>query len=161
MIDKAIVLVWILSLPQKWGEEVPVAQHEKNVRPVAAAIARHPDIAPELVTVIHFETKFLERIQAGRCKPWECDRGRARSYLQLQKTAAQHVPAVWDDIVGLEPENIDAAVNAAAPILRKAKRICKTSAGAISYYARGACRGWKPAAERGALADRLRASLKE
>lgn len=161
MIESAIVLTWILSLPQAWSEEVPVAQHEADVRPVAAAISRHPDIAPELVSVIWYESKFLKRIQAGRCKPHECDRGRARSYLQLQKTAAAHIPEVWDDIVGLEPENIDAAVDAAAPILRKGKRICRTSAGAISYYARGACKGWKPAAERGALADRLRASLKE
>lgn len=159
MIDSAVVLAWILSLPQKWGEEVPVAQHEADVRPVAAAIARHPDIAPELVSVIWHESKFLRRIQAGKCKPHECDRGRARSYLQLQKTSAQHVPAVWDDIVGLEPENIRAAVDAAAPILRRGKKVCRTSAGAFGYYARGDCR-WPGGPARGALADRLRASMK-
>jgi hypothetical protein len=155
-----LILLWILSLPQAWKEEVPRAERERDMRPVAAAIARHPDIAPELVAIIWFETKFLKRIQAGQCKAWECDRGRARGYPQLQKTAAAHVPEVWDSIVGTDPENVQTAIDAAAPIVRRGKKVCGTAAGAASYYARGACRGWDGAAARGALADRLRASLK-
>jgi hypothetical protein len=153
-----LVLLWILSLPQAWREEKPLSERTEQVRPIAESIARWTDgdipLAAIAVSVGWHETKFLERIQAGRCFAWECDRGFARGYFQPHKDASLLARERWDDLVGLGEHNIDAQVEVVIQKLRRGRSVCRTLGGAASYYARGDCR-WAGANKRAKTAELL------
>lgn len=117
---------------------------------IASAAEGDAVVARLLVTVGRFESNFVERIQLGRCQPWECDRGRARSYWQLQRTS--YVRDLWSDLVGVDPS---AAALGASRVLRRGLKACGGSErGALSFYATGHC-GWRKAGPRAAYADWL------
>lgn len=153
-----LVLSWILLLPQAYKEEKPIEERTEDVRPLAESIARQSNgdrwLAALAVSVGHHETKFLERIQAGRCKPLECDRGLARGYFQPHRDASLLTRERWDDLVGLEQENVDLQVKVVLQLLRRGRKVCKTLEGAASYYAVGHCR-WPGARKRGKTAELL------
>jgi hypothetical protein len=138
-----LILLWILSLPQAWKEELPERERAEQVRPIAEAIARWSDdreLAAIAVSVAWHETKFLARIQAGDCKKFECDRGRARGYFQPHEDASLLARERWDDLVGLGDHNVDAQAEVALQLLRRGRKVCRTLEGAASYYAVGHCR---------------------
>lgn len=58
-------------------------------------------------TVLENETHGSLRIHEGRCKPFECDRGRARGPFQEQKTK-RNAP-IWDQLVGVENTAVQVA----------------------------------------------------
>jgi hypothetical protein len=167
-----LVLFWVLSLPQAYKEEVPIVERERQAEVFALAVARHADSkahAAEAVAVAWWETKILARIQAGECrrptrsKRGECDWHygkklfQARSYFQIHEDASLKARTRWNELVGLEPENVDASVDVAMQLLRRGKQVCKTSEGAISYFAVGHCR-WPGAAKRAATVRQLLSS---
>jgi hypothetical protein len=140
------------------GTEPAFANHVPALAQSIASVASSPERAAVYVTIGRFESNFLERVQAGNCKPWECDRGRARSWFQLH--AQRMVPrAEWLTLTGLEPEAIARATNAAARIVDRGFRACGTMGGVLSYYARGACRGWTGVEGRRMFSERIRPKL--
>ena len=93
----------------------------------AAAIACHaktPDEAAFLAAWAEHESHFVARIVRNECKPWECDRGRARGAWQLHRGAAG---SDWDVL----PGNLDAQARSAARMARWALRECKAPLGAF------------------------------
>src|SRR5687767_12279984 len=50
-------------------------------------IARRAEWASLIVAIGYAESGFSLRIMDGRCKPWECDRGRARGGWQVHRYA--------------------------------------------------------------------------
>jgi len=99
------------------------------------------------VAVGWFESGFQERIQAGRCRKYECDAKygpggvflghRARSYWQLQKTS--FVAPFWDDMVGSDPMPTFEAARGAARVLGAGYKRCHSLGGAVSWYATHDC----------------------
>jgi hypothetical protein len=98
---------------------------------IAAAVAEVSKDAPRaprewaalLLTIGHHESTFSLRIQRGQCKPYECDRGRARSAWQLHKNL--FTAPVWDQLHGVE--NTKVQVRAASDALRRAYFTCSRS----------------------------------
>jgi hypothetical protein len=167
-----LILFWVLSFPQAYKEELPSEERMEHARIFAQAVARHADSrahAAEAVAVAWWETKISSRIQAGECrvptrsKRGECDWHygkklfQARSYFQIHEDASLKARTRWNELVGLEPENVDASVDVAMQLLRRGKQVCKTSEGAISYFAVGHCR-WPGAAKRAATVRQLLSS---
>lgn len=121
----------------------PGVHSAEYAEPVAEALQNIPWDAPEqrkaalVMTVGCFESRWLERIQAGQCHKDECDRGRARSFFQLQHTWATRDN--WSDLLGLEHANIYSATDSAIRVLRSGLSTCHSVRGALSYYAVGRC----------------------
>jgi hypothetical protein len=100
---------------------------------IAAAIAEVSRDAPRsprewaalLLTIGHHESTFSLRIQRGKCKPHECDHGRARSAWQLHKNA--FTAPLWDQLEGVE--NTRVQVQAASDALRRAYYTCGRTSG--------------------------------
>lgn len=99
------------------------------------------------VAVGHFESGFQERIQAGRCRRYECDAKfgpggvflyhRSRSYWQLQQTS--FAAPFWEDMVGAEFIPTYEAARAASRVLGVGFKKCRTLGGAVSWYATKDC----------------------
>lgn len=115
---------------------------------IAAAVAEVSQDAPRpprewaalLLTVGFHESTFSLRIHRGECKPYECDRGRARSGWQLHKNL--YTAPVWDQLHGIEHTAIQ--VRAASDALRRAFFTCQRSGepwlqGTLSAYAGRRC----------------------
>jgi hypothetical protein len=98
---------------------------------IAAAVAEVSKDAPRaprewaalLLTIGYHESTFSLRIQRGQCKPYECDRGRARSAWQLHKNL--FTAPIWDQLHGVE--NTKVQVRAASDALRRAFFTCSRS----------------------------------
>jgi hypothetical protein len=98
---------------------------------IAAAVAEVSKDAPRaprewaalLLTIGYHESTFSLRIQRGQCKPFECDRGRARSAWQLHKNL--FTAPVWDQLHGIE--NTKVQVRAASDALKRAYFTCSRS----------------------------------
>ena len=98
---------------------------------IAAAVAEVSKDAPRaprewaalLLTIGYHESTFSLRIQRGQCKPYECDRGRARSAWQLHKIL--FTAPIWDQLHGVE--NTKVQVRAASDALRRAYFTCSRS----------------------------------
>lgn len=69
-----------------------------------------------LLTVLKHETGGSLRIQEGRCKPFECDRGRARGLFQEHKSKRNE--PIWEQLVGVE--NTAVQVASASEALKRA-----------------------------------------
>jgi hypothetical protein len=69
-----------------------------------------------LFTVLENETHGSLRIHEGRCKVFECDRGRARGPFQEHKTKRN--AAFWDQLHGVE--NTSVQVASASDALKRA-----------------------------------------
>jgi hypothetical protein len=129
--------------------------HVPTIADAIATVAPTPERAALLVAIGYRESGFMPRIQAGDCRKFECDRGLSRSFWQIHKFS--RAPE-WHDLLGLEPPTIKLAARVADRKLRSGLQVCKTTAGAASYFARGDCR-WPGGVRRGALADSLRPRL--
>ena len=76
-----------------------------------------------LLTIGYHESTFSLRIHRGECKPYECDRGKARSAWQLHKNL--FTAPVWDQLHGLEHTTVQ--VRAASEALKRAYFTCNRS----------------------------------
>lgn len=120
---------------------------------IAAAVAEVSKDAPRaprewaalLLTIGYHESTFSLRIQRGQCKPYECDRGRARSAWQLHKNL--FTAPIWDQLHGVE--NTKVQVRAASDALRRAYFTCSRSGvpwlqATLNAYAGRRCSGEWP-----------------
>ena len=140
--------------------EVKRAQLEALAESISSVAAAQRDVAPlELAAFVAtlgwHESKFSLRIAEGRCKPYECDRGRARGIFQIHRRATM-TDAEWDALLGTDR---DAALAGTREIVRRivaARRRCRSlesrqdwAAGVFSSLAGRGCIGeFKGRAER-------------
>jgi len=146
---EATVLAMLVALPG-----AAPAHTETIADAVAEASEGDRLLAAELIAVGFFESGFTPRIQAGGCYSYECDKGKARSYWQMQKTSFTH--DTWNSMVGLDHEGILIAAQTAGNILLAGRKACKSVSGTLSWYATGRCR-WAGARHRVKLVNRLMA----
>lgn len=115
------------------GEQFSVRKQEQ-AQMIATAIDQAVDessgwpdskreLASLMLTIAWHETRLSLRIHDGRCKPLECDRGRARGLWQLQ--AQRSLPRErWLLVAGLNPEATDGAAREAARFVVRSRRMC-------------------------------------
>lgn len=107
-----------------------------------------------LVTVGFHESRFLGRIQAGKCRKDECDaykdalgrvQHRSRTYYQIQQTGAV-TSDEWREMVGTEVWPTFVATSVAARVLSTARTACARHgawpAPTFSRYGTGASCAW-------------------
>lgn len=81
------------------------------------------ELAALMLTVAWHETRLSLRIHDGRCRPLECDRGRARGLWQLH--VHRSLPKErWLRVAGLNRESTDNAAHEAAIALIRSRRMC-------------------------------------
>lgn len=166
------LIVALLALPNTDLAATP-ERAPMVAKAIADASGGDARLGALLVSVGFHESRFVDRIQAGRCRPpsrgnpGECDafvtrsgevRFRARSWWQLHRLAAASGDE-WRRTTGLASENVSTAAAVAARVLSKGLRACGSAAGAVAYYATGRCR-WSGAARRVALAERVERRLR-
>lgn len=152
----AVALV-LRSLPGADSQEVP------TIAEAIARVAPSPERAALLVAIGYRESGFMPRIQLGDCRTFvrngqrigECDGGLSRSYWQIHKFS--RAPE-WPELLGLAPETVRLAARVADRKLAGGLQVCRSTAGAAGYFARGSCT-WPGGVRRGALADQLRPRL--
>ncbi|MGC4090269.1 MAG: hypothetical protein QM756_20790 [Polyangiaceae bacterium] len=81
------------------------------------------ELATLLLTVAWHETRFSLRIHEGKCKPYECDHGRARSLWQLHVHPS--LPRdLWLQLAGVDVESTRRAAREAAKALSRSRNMC-------------------------------------
>lgn len=146
------ILAMILSLgiaKEDRAPEITERKHEQleTVARSIAVVAETPELAAMLITLGWFESKFAIRIAEGRCKPFECDRGRARGPFQIHRRAGM-TDAEWDGLLGTNAEATLASTREAARRIRAARVRCRSlesrqdwAAGVFSSLAGRGCVG--------------------
>ena len=155
------ILALLLTLPNTGLDESP-DYAQRLAAGITEASAGNVTLAASLVALGQSESRLLERIQAGYCRPpspgraGECDAKRmrdgsvefqARGVFQSQRSVAAS-DAEWAAMVGTDAENITTAARVAARALRRAWRACGTLEGAFAHYARGTGCEWEGAPKR-------------
>ncbi len=124
------VLAALLALPtfhedvadeRKPAQLAAVAHEVAQLKPPAGVGAK--EWRALVVAVGQAESGFSLRIMEGNCKPFECDRGRARSNWQMQKNRLNE--AVWDELQGFESLRVQ--VQIADKMLKRAYYTCERS----------------------------------
>lgn len=158
------LLTAIASLPT-YHEDVGdhlVEQKRAQAQMIATAIDeaveqvqdRWPDSKRELaalmLAVAWHETRLSLRIHDGRCKPLECDRGRARGLWQLH--VHRSLPRErWLTVAGLTEAATKSAAREAAIALVRSRRMCAVATrgrdwvgATLTAYAGRGCGGRLP-----------------
>jgi hypothetical protein len=162
-----IILALLLSLPcpREPAEAEVCAAWRAEVAPSIAAAAEQTVAAGEwdgsvvelgalLVSVGYHESGFRRRIQAGECRPRECDSYHRAGhwYYPAQTMWQQHAlpgrRAEHRAMVGTHSAAVEAAARGAARRLASGFRGCRTIAGAVSQYGGAKGCGWPGASSR-------------
>lgn len=128
--------------PQELAERLQVV-----VRAIRRAAPEDAELRWMLLTTAQHESHFALRIHEGKCRPGECDGGRARSLWQLHRNARMK-PGEWESLAGTSQEATDLGARLAAGLLRGARASCGDAEGALSLYARGGGCKWSGARQR-------------
>ena len=149
-------------------ESLPVFHEDRGapgkaeqLRAIGDAVARHSSDRRVQAFVIAWgwhETAFSMRIVAGQCKPFECDGGLARGFVQEHQNGRPQKE--WDRLHGLE--NIDFQAASAVRRARGMLRMCSDVEGAFRAMGGAGCSGklrLKDAKARVATFERVRARL--
>lgn len=154
------ILALLLTFPAHWDDrhtETPEARRAR-VEVVAQAIdeavratpwpGSKRELAALLAVTADGESGGLAlRIHAGKCRPKECDHGRAVSLWQLH--ASKLVPLEeWERMGGTDLEATTLAAMAAARVYLSHRKACGDLRGAISLYATGSTCDWSGADDR-------------
>lgn len=157
------LLTAIAALPtykEDVGEHLAVQKHDQ-AQMIATAIDQaveetrgwpgsKRELASLMLAIAWHETRLSLRIHDGRCKPYECDRGRARGLWQLH--AHRSLPRErWLKVAGLNPEFTRNAASEAALALVRSRRMCAVASRGrdwvgpvITAYAGRGCGGRLP-----------------
>jgi hypothetical protein len=135
----------VASLPV-YHEDTAAPGKSEQLDAIADAVARESLTAPRpprewaalLLTVARHESGLSSRIIANRCKPRECDRGRARGLGQVHRNSLNG--ADWD----AAPGNVAVQVKLTSDALKRSYRLCSRSgadwrAATLSAYAGQRC----------------------
>jgi hypothetical protein len=107
--------------PRKPAQIAALAHEIAELKPPAGVNSK--DWRALVIAVGQAESNFSLRIMEGRCKPFECDRGRARSAWQMHKN--KHTAPVWDELHGFETLRVQ--VQTADGMLKRAYYMCERS----------------------------------
>jgi hypothetical protein len=103
--------------------ELRAEQSDAFAREIAKVSASAPlpprQWAALILAIGHHESAFDTDIVANRCKPWACDRGRARGAFQNHRVS--FVAELWD----VAPGNVEAQVAMVDRALRRSLARCK------------------------------------
>lgn len=154
-----LLLAALLALPH-YREDTPgtpekLAQHSALSAAIRAE-ARTADEAAFLLAWGDAETHYSLRVHSGRCKPHECDRGRARGPWQLHRDASMSADT-WARMHGVE--NTPLQAREAAKKVRWALRQCPANriVGAFRVLGGRGCQYELPGEnERVAMFERVR-----
>lgn len=101
------------------------------------------DLAVLLVTQAYSESRLARNIHEGKCRSYECDpvrsastgrvRHRARSLWQIHRI--EPIETEWESMQGTDLVSTTAAAWAAAKLLSRGYRACRSIAGAVTRYA--------------------------
>ena len=81
------------------------------------------ELAALMLTVAWHETRFSLRIHEGRCRPYECDEGRARGLWQLH--SHRSLPRErWLALAGVDATATHSSAEEAARALIRSRRMC-------------------------------------
>jgi hypothetical protein len=131
MITKAIVAgmlaLFITHREDKGAEHLEAKAYQELL--ISEAVAKESIDAPRpprewaalMLAVAENETHLNLRIHEGRCKPLECDRGRARGPWQNHRNTI--IAPVWDKMVGVQ--NTPVQAHAASEMLKRAYWTCQ------------------------------------
>lgn len=135
----------VASLPI-YHEDTDAPGKADQLDAIADAVARESLTAPRpprewaalVLTVARHESGLSSRIIADKCKPRECDRGRARGLGQVHKNSLN--AADWD----AAPGNIPVQVRLTSDALKRSYYLCSRSgadwrAATLSAYAGQRC----------------------
>ncbi len=106
---------------RKPAQYAALAHEVAQLKPPAGVGAK--DWRALVLAVGAAETHFALRIMEGQCKPFECDRGRARSSWQLHSN--QHTAPVWEQLHGFVTLSVQ--VRTADAMLKRAYYQCRTT----------------------------------
>jgi len=155
------ILSSVLAALPIYKEDRGAPEKPAQLAGIAAAIAEHSRTAEEaafLAAWAYSETKFSLRIHSGRCRPQECDRGRARGPYQPHRNGMPFEQ--WERMHGVE--NTWVQTEHAARQVRWALRQCPGDRirGAFRVLGGLAChRKLRGEDERVAVFERVRAKL--
>jgi len=104
-----------------------------------------------LITKAWWESRLAQNVHEGNCRKDECDATkingvivhRARTIWQMQKTGLVKRDE-WKTMVGTDFKATRTAAWVATRILARAKKVCHTPYGTLSWYGRSRC-DWKGA----------------
>jgi hypothetical protein len=125
---------------------------------------RPVDLGVLLLTQAYAESRFAKNVHEGNCRPYECDpirnantgvvTHRARSIWQIHHIAP--IETEWPQMLGSDLQSTTAAAWAAAKLLSRGYRACRSISGAIAAYAGlGSCY-WSQANSRAKMYVSLR-----
>ena len=123
MVNYVWVLAAVLSLPT-YHEDRAEPHKSAQLAMIASAVAdeaRDKEEAALVLTIGAHESGLSYRIHTGRCRPLECDRGRAIGLFQTHRNG--RTEKQWLDLGGLA--GTKAAVHAALFDLRRARGLCR------------------------------------
>lgn len=126
----------------------------------------HEKLAFYMTSMAYNESKFLERIHAGKCQTNECDPvfkwwngqkylayHKAKTPWQLHKTIYVK-DAEWDTMLGTDLESTLIAAYAASRVFTWSRNRCKSDIGGFALYATGKRCRWEGAGQRVFLAHK-------
>lgn len=114
-----IILAAVLALPV-FHEDAASPEKSAQLAAAVADVARDKDEAAFLIAWGEHETRYSLRIHRGKCKPLECDRGKARGPWQNHRNGL--ADDRWSALSGIELTGIQA--EEAARRARWALRAC-------------------------------------
>lgn len=125
----------IRKLPVYYEDKDAGPEKDEQLLTIATTVAKYSRKAPLpprqwaalLLTIGFHESTYSLRIHAGKCKPRECDHGKARSPWQLHRNMDNE--KVWDKLTGVD--NIEEQVWAADHLLRRVARTCVNGTGLV------------------------------
>ena len=146
-----LLLAIILTLSSPNPAHESSEQHHARMVTVASAIEEAADgdreVAAFLVMTARRESEYRWTIHAGKCKPDECDGGKAGTLWQIQH-GSWFARSEWLKLIGTDLKATTLAAKKAASIYRRGRRYCKSPQGAISLYATGRHCHWPEAKDR-------------
>jgi hypothetical protein len=143
----------LLSKLPRWHEDTtePDEARAERLRTIATAqvTATGGDVpaAVFLATVSWWESRLAKHVHEGACRPWECDRGRARGLAQVQLASGVDRD-LWERSKGTDYPATLASMQAAHYVYSRAVRACGPSIGEehrlFAFYARSRCNAEYP-----------------
>lgn len=160
MIETALI-AWLMAQPihsTDVGEPDRLSRLSQVSEAIGVVSGGNRLLAATLAVLAVEESGLRRDVHHGQCPALLCDKGKARGLWQLHRPPV--VPqGVWVGWAGESYQNTLAAASQAATMLRSGLAKCKTTEGALSYYATGGSCLWMGGTDRAAKARRLAGKL--
>ena len=116
------------------------------------------ELVAALIALARAETELAQHVHAGKCRPDECDGGRAATPWQIHD--GPWLPkGIWKQMQGSDLQSTILAATWAAHFLAKGRYRCGNLKGAYSLYATGRTCHWAPGIKRARYARRVLSKL--